>query len=136
MLQIVEVHLQTHHHLVDGVGIAVLKRGIAGNAWAQSVEALVATVALHNLVDVVFPLRARTHKGHIAREHIPKLRQLVEVMGAQETAYACQSRVVVLLQQLLALFLCVNHHAAELVDVERPPTESDTLLLINGRPAT
>ena len=65
-----------------------------------------------------------------------QLGQFVEVVGAQETADAGQSRVIVLLQQFLALFLCVDHHAAELVDVKRPSAQSDALLLVDGRPAT
>ena len=55
------------------------------------------------------------------------------MVSTQEFAYLGQSWVVILLQQFLALFLCIHHHAAELIDIERLATQSYAFLAINGR---
>ena len=94
MLQIVEVKLQSAQHFFDGVGIAVVERGIRGDARAYLVELLVTAVALHNLADIIGTLRTVAHKRHVAHQHIPQLGQFVQMVFAQKLAHLGQPGVV------------------------------------------
>jgi hypothetical protein len=71
VLEIVEVVLQSPQHLLEGVGIAVMQRGIGGYPWAYLVQQLIAWVLGHNLLNIVATLRTVAHKGHVAHEDIP-----------------------------------------------------------------
>ena len=135
MLKVVEVVVQARDHLVDGVRIAVVERGVGGHAGAYLVEEGVARVALHDLVDVELPLGPRADEGHVAAEDVPQLRQLVEVMLAQELADARQALVAALPVELWPGGLGVERHRAELVDVERASEAADALLPEQGRAA-
>lgn len=132
VLEVVEVELQTAEHLLQRVAIAIVERGVGGDARTDLVEVLVARVALHDLLDVVFALGARADEGHVADKHVVELGQLVEVMGTKETAHACQAAVVLMCGELRPVLLGVELHAAELVDKERTPISPDALLFVDG----
>ena len=94
MLQVIEIEVETSEHLLDGVAVAIVERGVGCHARANLVEVLVAWVALHDLVDVEFALGAWADESHVADEHVVELRQLIEVMAAEEASHLCQAVVV------------------------------------------
>ena len=63
---IVEVHVQSAEHLLDGVGVAVVERCHGEDAWAHGVELGIARVALHDLFDEELSLGARPDERHVA----------------------------------------------------------------------
>lgn len=131
MLQIVKIELQSAQHLLDGVGVAIVERSIAGHTGTHLVESLVAWVALHNLVDIVFALRTRTDKCHIALQHIPQLGQFVEMMPTEKTSALGETIIIGLCQLGLAVLLAIYHHCAEFIDEERAATLAYALLSEN-----
>ena len=58
------------------------------------------------------------------------------MVSTQNSADTCQSRVVGLLQQFGTLLFSIDHHASELVNVERTPSQPNALLFIYSRSAT
>ena len=74
---IVEVHLQSAQHLLERVGIAIIKRCHREDARTDGIELFVAGVMLHDLVDEELPLGSWSHKRHVANEDVPQLRKLV-----------------------------------------------------------
>ncbi len=135
VLEVVEIELEAAEHLLQRVAIAIVERGVGGDARTDLVEVLVAWVTLHDLLDVVFALGARADEGHVADKHVVELGQLVEVMGAKEAARARQAAVVLMGGELRTILLGVELHAAEFVDEERLPVAPDALLLVDGGPA-
>ena len=90
-----------------------------GNAWFNRQQALeVVRSRLHEHVYIIFVQRAWANDGHFAFQHIDKLRKLVQTRFAQDTAYRCDTRIVIALGVLQTHFICVYTHAAEFVDVE------------------
>ena len=77
-------------------------------------------------------LRPRADEAHVAAEHVPELRQLVEARAPQEAADARHPRVVASLNigslearrtdELGEPLLGVGHHRPELEHPERPPS--------------
>lgn len=132
VLKIIKVKFEATQHLLYGVGVAVVERCVGGDAWADSVELLIAWVALHNLVDVEFAFGTITDERHIATNYIPQLRQLIEMMGTQEATHTREARVVQssFKQQLRSVFLGVARHAAELIYVEWLAVQPNALLPI------
>ena len=103
------------------------------DARSHLIEISVAMVVLKNLVDEIFALRTRSDKRHLTLQHIPQLRQLVEVMGTQESACLRHTRLVFVLVERGTVFLGIDAHRTELVDVERTTETPYSLLLENGR---
>ena len=132
VLQIVEVELQSSQHLLHGVGVAVVERGVGGHARSNLVEERIAFVVLHDLVDVELALRAGTDERHVADEHIPELGQFVEVVVTEEHADLGHAGVLLMGEELRPVLLGIHSHGAELIDVERPSEPSDSLLLEDG----
>ena len=136
MLQVVEVELEAAQHLLHGVGVAVVERGVGGDAWTHLIEVGVVGVVLHDLVDVELALGARSDEGHVAHEHIPELRQFVEVVLAQCAANGGETRVAIVAgKELRTLGFGVGVHGAEFIDEERPSAAPDALLAEESRAA-
>ncbi len=73
------------------------------------------------LLDEEGPLRARADDGHVALEHVPELRQLVDVVLAQPAADAAWRAGRCRGAQIgPGHVLGVDRHRPELVDGERP----------------
>ena len=87
------------------------------------------------LVDEGRPLRARTDDRHLALEHVPDLRQLVERGAAKEGADASSSRVVAHRPDRTGARLCVDAHRAELQNHELAPVQPHAHLTIEDRAA-
>src|SRR3954447_10332312 len=66
---------------------------------------------------------------HVAAEHVPELRQLVDVETPQPLAHGRAPRVVVACPHWSAFVLRPLVHRAELVDLERAAVEAHPLLL-------
>ena len=135
VLQVEQVVAQAAQHLLEGVRVAVVQRGVGRDTRTDLVEVAIAGIALHDLVDVELAFRARADEGHLADEHVPQLGQLVQVVFAQELAHLGQAGVRTALVQGRAELLGIQAHAAELVDIERTAEAADALLLEDGRPA-
>ena len=135
MGHVVEVHLQSAQHLFYRVGVAVIERCHGEDARAYGIELGVARVVLHNLVDEELPFGSWSDKRHVADEDVPQLRELVEMMVAQETSYARQSVVVLFAEVRVVVVFGMRHHRAELIELEGPSFIADALLAVDGRSA-
>ncbi len=88
--------------------------------------------------------RPRPHQRHLAAQHVPQLRQLVDAGAPQESPQARRPRVVLDLERRPVLFvqrrqlrfagLGVDDHRAELQHHELPPAQSAPLLTKEHRP--
>ena len=101
---------------------------------------LVAQHVLRNLVlellDEVRPLGPRPDDRHVAAQHVPELRQLVEVRAAQEACRAAsRADRRSLRPHRPGLALGVVVHRAELDDRERLAVEAHPLLAVEHRAA-
>ena len=67
-------------------------------------------------------------------EHVPELRQLVDVVPAQPSADPRRARVVVARPDRARHVFGVDRHRSELVDGERFAVESHALLRVEHRP--
>ena len=85
------------------------------------------------LVHEVRALGPRADERHVPLEHVPELRQFVEVEAPQEAAERRAARVVVTRPDRAGLALGVEAHRAELVDRERPAVEAHALLAVEDR---
>ena len=135
MLQIIEVKLQSAKHLLHGVGVSIVERGVGCHPRTNLVETRIASIMLHDLVDVELALRTRTDERHVSDEDIPKLGQLIEVMCSQKLPHLGEARVATYLQQVGTILLGIHPHATKLVDEERLAMQSDALLLVDDRQA-
>lgn len=133
VLEVEEVVLETAEHLFDGVGVTVVVGGVGGDSRTDLVEIGVARVTLHDLVDEELALRTRTHECHVAAEDVPELRKFIEMVGADETADLCKTRVLVTSEKGRTAGLGVGAHRAELVDVERTAETAYALLAVDCR---
>src|SRR6059036_533860 len=87
--------------------------------------------------------RTRTDQAHVAFEHVPELRQLIEREPAQDSADPCDARVGLYLEHWPAHFVevtdfaealvRVGDHRAEFVESKRAAVEADALLLEEDR---
>ena len=73
MLQIVEVKLQSAQHLLHGVSVSIVERGVGCHPRTNLIEIRIAGITLHDLVDVELALRTRSDERHVSNEDIPKL---------------------------------------------------------------
>ena len=90
--------------------------------------------AVLELLDEVRSLGPRADDGHVAAQHVPELRQLVDVEAAQQPADPRRARVVVTRPDRAGVVLGADVHRAELVDVERLAVEPHPLLLVEHGP--
>ena len=135
VLQVIQVKLQPFQHLLHGIRVTVVQGGVRRDTRADLVEVNIPWVTLDNLVYIIFSLWPRTDESHVTFYHVPQLRQLVQVVIAQEMSNLGHTLVVLVPKQLRAVFLRVHAHAAELVNGERSAETPDTFLLKDSRPA-
>src|SRR5690606_9196687 len=84
-LDVIEVVLQLLDRVVDGSGVVAPHLGVPGHTGAY-VEPLAEIGDLPlELIDEHRPLRARPNEAHVASEHVPELRQLVETRLSQDS---------------------------------------------------
>lgn len=110
------------HEVVDEL---VVGRGVvlgedlreARDAGLDVVAVGVLGVLFRELLDKVRTLGARADKAHVAVEDVPDLRQLVEAGRADEGPDFRDARVVVRRELRARVFLGVDAHRAELVDL-------------------
>src|SRR5664280_218808 len=112
--------------LVEVQGAATVDLHRAGQPGLdRKPEEVLGIVAL----DQVELLRTRPDQAHVALEHVPQLRDLVEARAAQEAAYTRDAGIVLDLEHrlgelvegndLLQVMLGVGDHRAELAYAER-----------------
>ena len=89
--------------------------------------------ALLELVHEIRPLRPRAHQRHVAAQHVPQLREFVDVGPAEQPADRRAARVVVARPDRAGLALRVLVHGAELVNRERLAVQSHPLLPVEDR---
>ena len=73
-------------------------------------------------------LRPRADQAHVAAEHVPQLRQFIEMAGPQEAAEQGNARVAGHRPAGAGQRLAVMDHGAEFEDRERPAILADALL--------
>ena len=67
-------------------------------------------IELHNLVNEVFALRSRAHETHISTEHVPQLREFVEMVVAKEFSDFGKTAVVLAAERRVSVLLRVDTH--------------------------
>ena len=102
----------------------------AGDAGLHAVAQHVARDLVLELAHERRPLGARADDRHVAGEHVPDLRQLVERPRAQELADARAARIVLDRPHRTARRFGVDAHRAELHDHERAAVEPHALLAV------
>ena len=133
MFKIVEVVLQTDQHFFHRIGIAIIKCGITRHARTDLIEHIIPGILFLYQLDIIGPLRTRSDKGHITNEHIPQLRQFVEMTLTEETSDLRQAMVIVTtLEQRRTPLFRTNLHGTEFIDGKGSAEASDTLLLEDG----
>ena len=135
MFQIEQVVTQAAEHLIDRVRIPIVERGVRGHPRTDLVQETIAGIAFHDLVNVELALRTGADEGHVADEDVPQLRQLVQMMLAQELAHTGHAGIRTSLVKGRTKLLSVQTHATELIDVERAAETANPLLPENGRTA-
>src|SRR5215204_792554 len=107
--------------------------GPAGDSRLDLVAQHVLRDAVLELLDEVGTFWSWSDDRHVAAQHVPELRQLVEVEPAQEAADPGSARVVVSGPDGAGVVFRAHVHRAELVDVERLAVETHPLLLVEHR---
>src|SRR5260221_18527 len=129
--------------VVEVVLDALLERGVAAPAvdLRPASDARLDLVAEHVLRNAVLELRDEVgtlgpwaDDRHVPLEHVPELRELVDVEPPEDPADWCRTRVVVARPDRAGVVLGPLGHRSELVDVERLPVEPHPLLRIEDRP--
>ena len=90
-------------------------------------------VSLGELLDEVWALGARADEAHVAVEDVPDLRQLVEAGSADKGADARDARIVVGRELRAGVFLSIDAHRAEFVDLVRLAEAAGADLAVEGR---
>ncbi len=129
MFKVIEVEFEPTKHLLRRIRIAIIKRGIRRDARANLIQERIARILAHNLLNIEATLRPRTDKGHIAAQDVPQLGQLVQMMLAQEAAYARQTRILPPTTKLRTGGFGVIVHAAKLIHGKGAAIASDARLL-------
>ena len=135
MLQVEQVVTKATEHLIDSVRISIIECSIGRYTRTNLIKVTVTGVTLHNLINVIFPLRTGTNESHLADEYVPQLGKFIQMVFAQEFTNLCQTSILTALIQRRAGFLRVQPHASEFVDIERTTETPDALLLENSRTA-
>lgn len=125
------------HEVVDEL---VVRRGVvlgedlgeAGDAGLDVVAVGVLGVSLGELLDEVWALGARADEAHVAVEDVPDLRQLVEAGSADKGADARDARIVVGRELRAGVFLSIDAHRAEFVDLVRLAEAAGADLAVEG----
>src|SRR5207244_4049646 len=86
-------------------------------------------------LDLVAERRPWPDQAHVAADHVPELRQLVEREPAQHAPDPRDARVAAVDRVARALLLGSDDHRAELQQVEVHAAFADTRLAVEHRPA-
>lgn len=132
MLQVIKIKFEPAQHLLRRIRIAIIERRIRRYARPDLIQKRVARISANDLFNIEATLRTRTDKSHIAAQDIPQLRQLVQMMLAQEAAYARQARVFAPTTKLRAARFGVIVHAAKLIHGKGAAVAADARLLEEG----
>src|SRR5690606_1158379 len=125
-----QVVLELLRGVLLGRAIRIVELGPAGEAGPHAMAQLVVADLLRQLGDELRPLRARTDQAHVAAQHVPQLRQLVDAGLADEAAHARDACVLLAGPDRHAVLLRVRAHAAELDQAERAAAFADALLAV------
>ena len=127
--KVVDVVIQAGDHLLDGVRVAIVQGGVAGNTGGQLEQILETVVTLHDLVHEVQALGTVAHEAHVSHKDVPELRKLIQVMGAEEAADTGETGVVLSAAQGGNTHgLGIRTHGAELDQVEQASAFAHALL--------
>lgn len=85
MLQVVGVHIQAQH-LLHRICVSVIEGCVGNHTRANLIQILISRVTLHNLVYVELSFWSWTNKRHIATNHVPELREFIQMMFSQKLA--------------------------------------------------
>src|SRR5512141_574051 len=80
------------------------------------------------------PLRTRPHESHVAFQHVPELRNLIETRFTKKASELRYARIVVRCPLCAALRFRIHAHRPELIKRERFSTTTYALLLEEDRP--
>src|ERR1700722_4779171 len=95
MLDVVEVVAQLLERIFNRAAVAIPDLSPAGHARLHRMPRLVQRNRLGQLPDEERTFRTRSDEAHLAPQHVPELRQLVEPGEADETADAGHPMVAV-----------------------------------------
>ena len=130
--EVVKIVMQTAEHLLNGVGITIVKGGVGGDAGTYLIEVVVAGIHLLDLIYEILTFRTVADKRHVANKYIPKLRKLVKMVITDETTYLRKARVSIDVEELgLAIGLGIGRHGTELVNVKGATVLAYTFLAEN-----
>lgn len=128
MFQVIQVEIQSFQHFLHGVCVTIVQGRIRGDTRPDLVKIGVPGISLHDLVDVELSFRSWSDEGHVPFDYIPQLRQFIQVMCAQISAYFGHALVMLVPVELWSIFLCVDAHAAKFINGERSAEAPDAFL--------
>lgn len=128
MFQVIQVEIQSFQHFFHGIRVAIVQGRIRGDTRADLVKISVPGIVLHDLVDVELSFRSWSDESHVSFDHVPQLRQFVQVVFAQISAYFGHALVVLVSVELWSIFLRIDAHATEFVNGERSAEAPDSFL--------
>ena len=118
VLDVEQVVLQLLARIFQRVAVLVLHLRPAGNARPHHMAHAVIRNLFAEPLDKFRPLRARTHEMHVALQHAPQLRNLIQPRGAQKLAHPRDPRIVIGRPSGAGIGFRVLTHRAELVTVK------------------
>src|SRR4029077_586133 len=134
ILDIEQVVLQLFLGVLYGITVLVANLRPAGNPGPHGVADPVIRNFLAEPLHKFRTLRPRSHKSHIALEHAPQLRNLIDARHSQKLADPGNSRIFIVRPGRPGVGLRVLPHRAELVAVEVVAGASPSLLAVKHRP--
>ena len=93
VLDVEEVVLQLLHRVFDAGAVGVAHLRPAGQAGLDDVALAVERNLAVKLLHELRALGPRPHEAHVAAQHVPQLRQLVEPRAAQPQSHRGDTRV-------------------------------------------
>ena len=135
VLDVVEVVAQLPGGAEVRARVAAAQLGPAGDARPQQMAPGVVRVLALQLGDHLGPLGPRADQRHVAADHVPQLRQLVDVGPAQEPADLGHPVVGGLGPADDAVGLGVGAHRAQLHDLELLAVLAEAALAVEHRAA-
>ncbi len=121
MADVLEIVAELFPNIVQAAVIRAVDLGPPRDAGQDALPALVFLYLFAQRRENRWLLRAGTHDVHVADQHVPELRQLVQPERAQHASQGSHARIVALRPDLWRR-PAVDSHRAELVYRERPAT--------------
>src|SRR5262249_28331663 len=133
VLHVEQIVFELLTRLLARCGVIVVNLSPAGDARAQAVALVVHRHRGEELVDEDAALGPRSDEAHVALDHVPQLRELVEAPAPEPAADRRDARLALRRPDRTPFLLGADDHPAALPRPERAPVQADALLAAQTR---